>query len=389
MLLELNATTLYQKNREATARIIANEGGTRSSKTVSLAQLFLTLLFESQGAKLEVVRETMPALKASAMEDFFDQMYALDLYDESHHNKTDHIYRQGRNSIGFFSVDDQQKVRGRKRDYLWINEANELTFQEFNQLAFRTSKQIFLDFNPVDEDHWLFEKVLTRKDCLHIQSSYLDNPFLPPEIIAEIEMLKETDPHYWQVFGLGKRAQRGTKIYQHYTLVDALPENPDELIYGIDFGFNNPSTITKIGCKDLSFTWDELLYKTHLTNSDLIEEMKKLRDAGEITESMQGYADAAEPARIQEINDAGFNVKPADKSVVPGIDFVKGHPLAITKRSINILEEIKKYLWKTNKNGKILDEPVKLNDHSMDGGRYAEYTHFKDLKAGKPNIRIL
>lgn len=405
-LLELHTTENYIRARESLKRIVALEGGTRSGKTIALAQVFLTLLMETAETgdpfKLSVVRKTFPALKATAMEDFFNLMKELDLYDENKHNKTDHIYREGRNVIEFFSVDDQQKVRGRKRTHLWINEANELSFQEFNQLAFRTSKQIYLDFNPVEEDHWLYEKVIELRDDVElIKSSYKDNPFLEPEIIREIEILQEADENYWRVFGLGLRPIAGTKIYTHYQLVDEFPaeDQLDEIIYGIDFGFNKPSALVRIGLKENAIYWDELLYQSGLTNSMLILEMDRLRREGLLTSTMNGYADAAEPDRIEEINNPGldpegkqiegFNVRSADKAVKPGIDKIKSLRFFMTKRSTKSLEEVKKYLWKTNKDGAVLDEPVKANDHAMDAGRYAVYTHLKEEGTGRPNIRLL
>lgn len=387
---EFEVGPLYDLIRTSEARIILLEGGVRSGKTYAAAQDLNTELREAkEKTKIEIVRATMPALKATAMEDFFEIMQKAGLYDEGKHNKTDHIYREGQNSVGFFPVDDQQKLRGRKRDILWINEANEITYEEFKQLALRTSRKIILDYNPVDDDHWINTKVKNRPDVERIHSDYTCNPFLPPEIVQEIEMMKDADPNYWRVFGLGLQPIKGTKIYSHYTLVDAFPENVDETIYSIDFGFNVATAVVRIGIKERVHTWDQLLYKTHLTNEDLIEELKRLRADGIITESMQGYADAAEPARIEAINRAGFNVKPADKAVVPGIDFVKGRPMQITKTSVELIDEAKDYSWKTTKDGKILDEPVKIKDHAMDAGRYGEYTHGKNAEEGGIRIRIL
>ena len=386
------AGELYLRIRNSKARIVLLEGGVRSGKTYATAQTFVEHLMDDsapKGEKLEIVRATLPALKATAMEDFFNILRDLRVYAAEKHNKTDHVYRQGMNSVSFFPIDDQQKLRGRKRDRLWINEANEIEYEEFKQLALRTSKQIVMDFNPVEEDHWIAEKVMTRDDVEIIHSDYTCNPFLEPEIVREIEMMKDADPNYWNVFGLGLRPVKGTRIYSHDVLVDEFPKNPTEVIYGIDFGFNVQSAIVRIGIEERVHTWDELLYKTHLTNQDLIEELKRLRDEGFITESMQGYADNAEPDRIEEINRAGFNVKPADKSVVPGIDFVKGRPLRITKRSLNLIEEKKFYSWKTTKDGKITDDPVKLKDHLMDAGRYGEYTHGKASAGGSARIRVL
>jgi len=388
--LELETTELYDLIRTSTARIIVLEGGVRSGKTYAIAQALNTDLQEKEGPyKIEIVRATLPALKATAMEDFFGIMRDLGLYREEQHNKTDHVYREGRNSVGFFPVDDAQKLRGRKRNKLWVNEANELTYAEFMQLVLRTTDQIILDFNPVEEDHWLFEKVLTRNDVEYIHSDYRCNPFLEEAIIQEIERMKDADPQYWATFGLGERPKRGTKIYQHYTLVDDLPENPDAVFFGLDFGFNVATALIKIARKELAYTWDEQLYKTNLTNRELIEELKRLEREGVLTTSDEIFCDNAEPDRIQEICDAGFNAKPADKAVEAGIIFVKGRPLAITKRSLKLLEELKLYSWKTTKDGKILDEPVKVKDHAVDAGRYGEYTHGKELSEGGPNIRIL
>lgn len=386
------AGELFLRIRESKARIILLEGGVRSGKTYAVAQTFIERLEDtsgSKGVKMEVVRRTMPALRATAMEDFFNIMRDLEIYEDQKHHKTLEIYREGKNTVAFFPAEDEQKVRGRKRDYLWINEGNELEYEVFKQLALRTTKQIIIDFNPPDEDHWIVEKVMTRDDVEIIHSDYRCNPFLEPEIVAEIEMMKDADPNYWNVFGLGLRPIKGTRIYSHYDLVDALPSNPTEEIYSIDFGFNVQTAVVKIGIEERAHTWHELLYKTNLTNQDLIEELKRLRDEGHISDSMQGYADNAEPDRIEEINRAGFNVKPANKAVVPGIDYVKGRPLRFTKTSLNLIEEAKLYSWKTTKDGKILDEPVKTKDHLMDAGRYGEYTHGLSLAEGAPRVRIL
>lgn len=393
---------LYERIRNSKARIILLEGGVRSGKTYAVAQELNTELFENEiPTKIEIMRGTMPALKATAMEDFFEIMQNLELYEENFHNKTDQIYRNGKNSVGFFPLDDEQKVRGRKRDIAWINEANEITYEKFKQIALRTTRKIILDFNPPEEDHWIVEKVMTRDDVEVINSDYRCNPFLTPEIVREIEMMKDADPNYWRVFGLGERPIKGTRIYSHDQLVDVFDaEAMDEVIYGIDFGFNVQSAVVRIGIKERVHVWDQLLYETSLTNTDLKRKLHALRKAGLITSSMQGYADAAEPDRIEELNRSefdpilneyieGFNIKPADKAVKPGIDYVKGRPMHITKQSLDLLEEKKLYSWKTTKDGKILDEPVKTKDHLMDAGRYAEYTHGKANAEGGPRVRLL
>ena len=305
------------------------------------------------------------------MRDFLDILKAHNLYSEANHNKTEMIYRLGTNEVEFISVDEPQKIRGRKRHFLWMNEANEFSYEDYQQLILRTSGQVYLDFNPSDEFHWIYEKVLTRDDCTFIQSTYKDNPFLEAETVREIERLKELDQNYWRIYGLGERGVSETTIYTHWQLTEGL-ENCDELIYGLDFGFNNPTALVEIGIRDQNVYAQELLYESHLTNSQLID---KFYDLG-VSKQIKIYADSAEPQRIEELRLAGYWVEPADKDVEKGIDTMKARKFYITKDSVNILKEVKSYRWKV-KDEKIIDEPVKANDHTMDAIRYAVHTHLK------------
>jgi phage terminase large subunit len=388
MKLKLKATNVYQKNREAHAkeeiRFVVDQGGTRSSKTYSLAQLFVTILLEEHNILLTICRKTFPSLRATAMKDFFNILKEQGLYSESNHNKTEHSYKLGDNEVEFVSIDEPQKIRGRKRTYLWINEANELTYEDFRQLNLRTEKKIYLDYNPSDEFHWIYYKVIPRKDCLFIQSTYLDNPFLDDALVKEIEMLKEADPNYWKIYGLGERGTNEAAIYTHWQYCDKIPDNVDEIIYGLDFGFNNKTALVRVGIKDQDHYCQELLYESHLTNSDLIERLKDLK----IEDDYPIYADSAEPQRIEEINKAGFYCLPANKDVKKGIDTIKSHGFYITKDSPNLQKEVKSYKWK-QKDERILDEPVKFNDHLLDGARYAAHTHLLTDMTDEDDIDIL
>ncbi|GAG05041.1 unnamed protein product, partial [marine sediment metagenome] len=232
----------------------------------------------------------------------------------------------------------------------------------------RTTGQVFLDYNPSDMFSWIYDHVLTRDDTKLIKSTYLDNPFLEEAIVKEIERYKGVDKNYWSVYGLGERGVSETTIYTHWEYCDKIPDNCDDIIYGLDFGYNNPSALVKIGIKDRDYYWEELLYKSHLTNSQLIDEMKEV-----VPQHSYVYADTAEPQRIVEIKKAGFNCLPSDKDVTKGIDSIKAHKFYITKQSINLLKEVKSYSWK-EKDEIVLDEPVKLNDHLLDAGRYAIHT---------------
>lgn len=380
--LNLQVTNVYQRNWEAynnpNIRFIVNQGGTRSSKTYSIAQLFVTLLYQLNGEVFTVVRKTLPALKYSAMKDFLDILKNAEVYSEDKHNRTELIYRQNNNELEFLAVDQPQKIRGRKRHILWCNEGNELTWEDFQQLNLRTTGKVFIDYNPSDEYHWIYDKIITRDDAVFIQSTYLDNPFLDDNTVGEIERLKKVDKNYWRIYGLGERGISETTIYKHWELCDTIPEGGD-VIYGLDFGFNNPSCLVQVVVKDDEVYVHELLYRSNLTNSDLIEQLKTFN----IGQSYI-YCDSAEPQRIEELNRAGFTAIQSDKSVNDGIDSIKRRKLLITKSSVNILKEIKSYRWK-EKDGKPIDEPVKVNDHSMDATRYAVHT---SVNQPEPDIYI-
>jgi len=235
----------------------------------------------------------------------------------------------------------------------------------------RTEQQVFMDFNPSDQFHWIYDEVLTKKDCKLIKSTYRDNPYLSKTVVKQIEEYKKADQNYWRIYGLGERGISQTTIYTHYELVDEFPKC-DDIVYGLDFGYNNPSGLVKVGIKDNNIYWQELLYESHLTNAQLIDKVKDLVEADKYI-----YCDSSEPDRIEEMIQAGLNAKKAYKEVLDGIDIVKARQLYITKDSVNMLKEIKSYQWK-EKDEKPIDEPVKANDHLMDASRYGTASYFKE-----------
>jgi len=307
------------------------------------------------------------------MRDFLNILKGLGVYKEDYHNKSDHTYKWPRTGteIDFISVDMPTKVRSRRRDYLWLNEANEFGLEDWRQLSMRTSNQIFLDYNPSHQFHWIYDQLEPRKDCLIIRSNYKDNPFLNSEIVKEIEGYKGVDENYWRIYGLGLRGVAQTLIFTHWQYCDELPENPDRLAYGIDFAFNKPTAITKVVEKDDDYYWDEILYQSHLTDPELIGRMKEKG----IDEYDEIYPDPEDPKTIEELRNAGFNMVDADNSVLPGFKFIKSKKLFITKRSVNLVKELRNYMWKT-KDGKPTEpeQPIKENDHLIDAGRYATYS---------------
>ena len=314
---KLDGAELVLINLKSQDRIIANQGGTSSGKTWSVLQtIILKALLEK--LHISVCSVSLPHLKKGALLDFINLLTRYELYDEKFYNKTDNIIRIGKSKIEFFSLDDPGKARGPRRDILFVNECNLVPYETFNQLMLRTRKQIFIDYNPVDENHWIYEKILTREDCTFIKSTYKDNLLLDNKIAQEIERLKDTDENLWKIYGLGERGQLKSTVYSPWEIVDGSPEGGD-IFYGLDFGYNVPAALVKCCLKDGNQLYvDEMIYQSFLTNSELILLMQSI-----VPPHASIYADAAEPQRIAEIRKAGFNCRAADKSVKDGIDKLK------------------------------------------------------------------
>lgn len=384
-IVDVNTTPVFWANKKAydegNYRVIANQGSTRSSKTFSLSQLMIDIASgginqitgKPYGKKeISIVSPSLPHLKKGARKDVLTNLESQLIFNENDFNRTDQIYTfPNTNSyIEFFGAEDSLKVRGPGRDILYINEANLLSKDTALQLFLRTREVIFIDFNPADEYSWVYE-VADKEGNKLIISTYQNNRAnISKEQIAEIEALKDADENLWRVFGLGLRGTSSETIYTHWKHCDELPMR-GEIVYGQDFGYNVASALLRIEFFEGALYWDELLYEQKLTTGDLIERYKSIG----ISKTGNIYCDAAEPKTIEELCRAGYNAISADKDVTEGIRKVKSMPLYITKRSANLLKEIKSYKWKTDRDGKVLDEPVKFNDHALDAGRYGTFTH--------------
>lgn len=234
----------------------------------------------------------------------------------------------------------------------------------------RTTGKVIIDYNPSDEYHWIYEHVLTRDDAEFFQTTYLDNPYLEPSVIAEIERLKEVDENYWRVYGLGERAVGRSTILTHYTIAETRPEGFKLLNYGLDFGFtNDPTAIVAVYTDGRGFYLEELCYATGMTNADISRFLRDTAEAG-----VAVIADSAEPKSIHEIHGHGLNVHPARKgpdSIRAGLQFMQSRPLAVSAASENLIKELRNYKWSEDKNGRLLNVPVAGNDHLIDAARYA------------------
>ena len=382
--LELQVTPVFNKNAEAFEkgyRYIVNQGGSRSSKSYSIAQLLIVLAIK-QPLTISIVRKSLPSLKNSILKDFLEILKTNGIYNEQNHNKTECIYEFSNGSqLQFFSVDDEQKLRGSKRDILYCNEANELSFPEFNQLILRTTGQVFIDYNPSDTEHWIYDKVLSDKKATLIKSTYKDNPFLTKVQVEYIENLINVDQNYYKVYALGERPISESRIYTHFKKYKDNPPTPHKITFGLDFGYNHPTSLVRVIQANNKYYIDEWIYESKLTTDDLIQKMNNL-----FTDDLRDkpiYCDYARPETIEQLKRAGYNAKPADKIVKAGIDFIKSKEVYIHQDSANLWKEVSLYSWKTS-GDQILDEPIKLNDDGLDAMRYAIYT---GKKAGSGKVQ--
>ncbi len=379
---DVDVTNIFEKNYNSNNTIVINRGGTRSSKSYSVRQLFIQKFINESNKEFLITRKTTPALKNTEYREFIKLLKDYGYYQYCHHNKTDKTLEYNNNYILFTSIDTPSKILSTEFNYIWMEEAREFTYDDYMTLKFRLSgrndkpNQLFMSFNPTDAFSWIKIKVLDIEDNVkEIISTYKDNPFLPKQYIKELEMTKKQNPSWWKIFGEGEWGVLENIIYSNWETIPAIPDC-QETIYGLDFGFNDPTAMVEIGISDGEFFVRQRLLQSGWTNGDLISWLNK----SSISKNACIYADNAEPARIQEIYNAGYNIYPAIKSVNDGLDFCKRKTLHIYIGSDDLIKEIRAYSYRKNKDGRILEEPIKFNDHLLDAMRYAIYTHFSELE---------
>jgi len=366
-------------------KIIVHQGGTRSGKTYNiLLWIIFAYCEQNENKTITVVRKSFPAVRGTVMRDFFTILNSYSLYDEELHLKTESAYKLNGNFVEFISLDQPQKIRGRKRDLLFINEANELNFEDWQQLIFRTSEQIVLDYNPSDEFHWIYDKVLTRKDCSFYQTTYKDNHFLPQQIVDEIELLKDTDQNYWNIYGLGLRGQSRSLIFEFQTCFN-IPSTAKLVSRGLDFGFtNDPTAMVATYIDGVNMYVEELIYSTGLTNQDISKEFDKLG----LDRRDEIFADSAEPKSIEEIHRMGWNIKPTKKGEINlGLDMLRRYNIFVKNTSSNVIKEMRSYKYLEDKNGDLTNKPEDKNNHSCDALRYSILNKLMRPNYGKYAVR--
>ena len=384
---DIKTNVVWKHLETSKKRIIIEQGGSRSGKTYNILMwIVFGYCLRNKNKIISICRKTFPALRTSALRDFLEILKNHELYKEEDHNKTSSEYKLNGNLIEFISLDSPTKVRGRKRDLLFINEASELYWEDWNQLVFRTIGRIILDYNPSYEFHWIYDKVKTRDDADFFKTTYKNNKFLEESIIKEIERLQYTDENYWRIYGLGEIGQSKSTIFD-FREIETIPENAKFISLGMDFGFSNdPSVLCKIYLHDTNIYCEELFYRTGMTNRDIHNELLSLG----IGRRDEIFADSAEPKTIDELHRYGWNIKPSTKgrdSINIGIDMLKRYTIHITKKSQNAIKEFRNYKWKEDKNGNILNQPEDKFNHFCDSLRYGVYTKLARPNYGKYAIR--
>jgi len=366
---QIQTNVVFELLEKSQSKITCLQGGSRSGKTYNtLLWIIFSYCNTNTGKVISICRKTLPSLKASVLRDFLEILRNNDLYSEIYHNKTSNEYWLNGNLIEFFSLDMGSRVRGRKRDLLFVNEANEIDYEAWNQLLFRTDGNIIIDYNPHDQFHWIYDKVLERPDCsLHI-STFMDNPFLSETLKQEIQRLKDTDPEYWRVYGLGLRGQNRSLVFKFH-IVDEIPATARFISYGLDFGYaSDPSSLCATYIDGDNMYCKELLYETGLTNQDIA---KKLEILG-LDRRDEVFADSSEPKSIEEIYRMGWNIKGKKKYEINyGIDMIRRYKLHVTKDSINAIRELESYKYVEDRNGNPTNKPVDQNNHFCDSLRYS------------------
>lgn len=361
-------TTATLKIKSLTKRIRVIQGGTSASKTISIL-LYLIALAQTDPTPTitSIVSESIPHLKRGAIRDFKNILIAHGYWDDNRWSVADSTYTFETGSIiEFFSTDNGDKLRGARRDRCFMNEANNNSFDAFEQLEVRTKEFIIIDYNPTIEFWAMTELIGKRDDVEFMILTYKDNEALDPAIVASIEQ-RRNRPGWFKVYGLGQLGEIEGKIYPNWRIIDEIPPEAKLLRYGLDFGYtNDPTALIAIWIYNGGLILDEILFAKGLSNV-------QIKDALLANKIALVIADSAEPKSIDEIKSYNVPIIGAVKgkdSVTNGIQYVQDQVISVTKRSVNIIKENRNYLWVVDKDGKVLNVPESGFDHAMDAIRY-------------------
>jgi phage terminase large subunit len=382
-------TTAINKIRALTARKRVIQGGTSAGKTFGILPILIDKAAKEPRLEISVVSESIPHLRRGAMKDFIKIMMETGRYVDIRWNRSLLTYNFANGSyIEFFSADQEGRLRGARRNVLYVNEANNIPFEAYHQLAIRTSSDIYLDYNPTQE-FWAHTEVLTEPDSQLLILNYLDNEALPETIKHDIEQARERGKdspywaNWWKVYGLGQLGALQGVVFSNWEQCEAMPTGYKWKAYGIDWGFtNDPTAVVEVCEFQDAYYVNEILYERGLTNSDIAAKIQSVK--GE-----EVIADSAEPKSIEDLRRHGFRIRACQKgrdSVRAGIDKMQQMPIFVTANSTNIIRELRGYTWETDKTGAQTGEPIDDFNHAIDAMRYA-IMEKKRTRSGQYSIR--
>lgn len=385
-------TTALKKLLNMTARKRIVQGGSSSAKTFSIIPILIDKAIKEEGREISIVSESIPHLKRGAYKDFLKIMMSLGRFNDNSLNKTDMKYTFSNGSyIEFFSVEQSDKLRGARRTDLYVNEANNVSFESYKQLAMRTSGDIWIDFNPTNR-FWAHTEVLPEADSELIKLTYKDNEALPKSIISEIESARDKAEagseywlNWWNVYGLGEIGSLQGACITEWSVIDELPKHAKLICAGLDFGYTNDhSSLIALYKYNNEYIFHEVFYKRGMLNSDISNEMSKVEGLDEVVT----YADSSEPKSIAELslNHNVEGVKKGKDSVVYGVNLINQTGIKVTAQSKNLINELQNYVWKITREGVTLNVPVDSNNHGIDAGRYALVSVLENKHRGEYHI---
>ena len=382
-------TTATNKVLALKNRIKIVQGGTSASKTYSILAVLIDKALRKDGLEISIVAESIPHLRRGALKDFVKILKWTNRFNDQQLNKSLLTYQFKNGSVvEFFSADDASKLRGARRDILYINECNNVTFEAYNELAIRTKREVYLDFNPANE-FWVHKELKDEPDTDFIILTYKDNEALDESIVSQIEKNRDKAAtssywaNWWRVYGLGEVGSLEGVVFNNWKEIDTIPDEAKLVGIGLDFGYtNDPTAAIEIYNYNGTRIVNELVYRTGMVNSDIA----KILPSGVII-----YADSSEPKSIEEIRRQGKTIKGVTKgadSINYGIDVMQRQEYLVTKQSTNLIKELRSYCWDTDKQGQRMRKPIDHYNHAIDALRYHEMEAL-GLKSnyGQYNIR--
>ena len=381
-------SVIFERNYNSIAEVVVNQGGSGAGKTYSIMQVLCLKAIEQPNQVISVVGQDVPNLKSGALRDM-QSIVASSTDIQSWikgYNASDRIFTFHNGSIiEFKSYQDSQDAKSGKRDYFFLNEANGISFEIYSELAMRTKKKVYIDYNP-NARFWVHDKLIGKEGTELIISDHRHNPFLPEIIRKKIEALREDDEELWKVYARGVTGKIEGLIYRNWGTIGTIPTEAQLIGMGLDFGFtNDPTACVMVYRYNGELIIDEILYHKGYTNQDIAQFFTQ----SGINKSVSIVADSAEPKSIEELRRMGWRVEGANKgkdSILNGIDILKRFRFSVTSRSSNLIKELNAYKWK-EKDGNATNVPIDSFNHGMDALRYLALNKLAEKNIGKYGIK--